>query len=200
MQSHDDSTSLRRVLLLSAVSGLLMCMIGFLFTGCDESVAAAGGPSSERVERGRYLVSIVGCNDCHTPFKMGASGPEPDMSRMLSGHPEGQVMPAPQALGESPWVWLGAGTNTAFAGPWGVSYAANLTPDEMTGIGSWNEEIFVRTLRTGRHWGQSRPILAPMPWQTYRNMTDDDLKSIFSYLRTIKPIANTVPLAQPSNG
>ena len=147
----------------------------------------------ERVARGAYLVNIGGCNDCHTPFKMGPNGPEPDMSRALSGHPESLVMPPAPKLPNGPWVWLGAGTNTAFAGPWGVSYAANLTPDRLTGIGIWNEETFIQTIRTGRHWGVARPILPPMPWQNVRGLTDSDLKAVYAYLRSLKPIKNQVP-------
>ena len=64
-----------------------------------------------------YVVLVGGCNDCHTPLKMGPSGPAPDLAHMLSGHPEALViLPAPPAGG--PWVWSGAATNTAFAGPW----------------------------------------------------------------------------------
>ena len=145
-----------------------------------------------RIERGHYLVRTSGCHDCHTPWKLGPEGPEPDMELMLSGHPEGVVMPpAPEPVGG--WLWHAAATNTAFAGPWGVSYTANLTPDELTGIGAWTEDIFVKAIRTGRHWGQSRPILPPMPWQVYGQMTDDDLRSIFAYLRTVPPISNQVP-------
>ena len=146
-----------------------------------------------KVARGAYLVNVGGCNDCHTPFKMGPNGPEPDMSRELSGHPESLKMPPAPKLGDGPWVWAAAGTNTAFAGPWGVSYTANLTPDRLTGIGIWNEQMFIKTIRTGRHWGVSRPILPPMPWQNFRHMTDEDLGAVYAYLRSIKPIRNQVP-------
>lgn len=152
---------------------------------------AAEGPSAVR---GKYLVSIMGCNDCHTPWHMGANGPEPDMSRMLSGHPQDLVMPAAPALGQGPWQWAAAGTNTAFAGPWGVSFTANLTPDAETGLGKWTEETFIQAIRTGKHEGQGRPILPPMPWPQYRNATDDDLRSVFMYLKTIPAIKNRVPL------
>ena len=106
-------------------------------------------------------MTIASCNDCHTPFKLGPKGPEPDMTRMLSGHPEGLVMPPPPKLPAGPWVWVGAGTNTAFAGPWGISYGINLTPDQNTGLGIWTEDIFIKTMRTGRHYGVARPILPP---------------------------------------
>jgi hypothetical protein len=145
-----------------------------------------------RVARGEYLVKIMGCNDCHTPWKMGPNGPEPDMTRMLSGHPE-QIGPLPNHKAPEPFVWSGFGTNTAFSGPWGVSYAFNLTPEQNTGLGIWTEEMFIKTIRTGRHMGTSRPINPPMPWPMYRNATDEDLKSIYAYLRTITPIVNRVP-------
>ena len=163
--------------------------------------SAAAQPSRKdavqsRVERGRYLVSAMGCNDCHTPWKMGPKGPEPDMTRMLSGHPAALKMP-PAPAAQGPWLWSGAATNTAFAGPWGVSYAANLTPDQNTGLGIWREEDFVGAIRTGKHFGVSREILPPMPWSAFRNLTDEDLKSIYAFLRTIRPVSNLVPDPQP---
>jgi mono/diheme cytochrome c family protein len=148
--------------------------------------------AAAQLQRGEYLVTIGGCNDCHTPFKMGPNGPEPDMERMLSGHPESVVMPPPPK-GEGPWIVASSATNTAHAGPWGVSFARNLTPDQQTGIGIWTEEMFIKTIRSGRHWGVSRPILPPMPWFNYAKMTDDDLKAVYAYLRSIKPIENQVP-------
>ncbi|HEX6086104.1 MAG TPA: c-type cytochrome [Thermoanaerobaculia bacterium] len=162
-------------------------------TARKTNAGKAAQAAKAKVARGAYLVQIGGCNDCHTPFKMGPNGPEPDMSRELSGHPEALKMPPAPKLGNGPWVWSGAGTNTAYAGPWGVSYTANLTPDRLTGIGIWSEEMFVKTIRTGRHWGVSRPILPPMPWQNYRHMTDEDLGAVYAYLRSIKPIRNQVP-------
>src|SRR5438270_8083991 len=95
--------------------------------------AATRNPGNP-AERGKYLVTAIGCNDCHTPLKMGPTGPAPDMSRFLSGHPE-QVGALKAAKPQGMWLWAGAATNTAFAGPWGISYAANLTPDQNTGLG-----------------------------------------------------------------
>jgi mono/diheme cytochrome c family protein len=160
----------------------------------SENLARAQFPSpaAAKVQRGEYLVKIMGCNDCHTPWKMGPQGPEPDMDRFLSGHPE-QIGPLPMAKAAEPFLWSGFATNTAFSGPWGVSYAFNLTPEQNTGLGIWTEEMFVQTIRTGRHMGVSRPINPPMPWPAYRNASDDDLKAVYAYLRTIKPIVNHVP-------
>jgi len=163
------------------------------------AAAAAAAVSSTRAnvdpERGKYLVSVVGCGDCHTPMKLGPNGPEPDMTRFLSGHPE-KMGALVAAKPQGPWLWSGAASNTAFAGPWGISYAANLTPDLNTGLGIWTEEMFVKAIRSGRHMGASREILPPMPWPAFRNASDGDLKSIYAYLRTLKPVSNHVPDAQ----
>lgn len=162
----------------------------------DHSVpaqSASKAPDAAAVARGKYLTTIMSCNDCHTPFKMGANGPEPDMTRELSGHPQSLVMPAPPALGQGPWAWAGGVTNTAFAGPWGVSFAANLTPDAETGLGGWNEKTFVSALRTGRHAGRGRRILPPMPYPFIGKATDEDLHAIFAYLQSLPAIRNQVP-------
>jgi mono/diheme cytochrome c family protein len=175
-----------------------VAMTALAATGCDKA-QASGSNNDAVIKRGEYLVTVGGCNDCHTPIKMGPNGPEPDMSRMLSGHPEQLEItqaPAP-AAGTAPWMVNIAATGTAYAGPWGVSFTANLTPDNNTGIGIWTEDIFVKTLRTGKHWGTSRRILPPMPWFNYAKMTDDDLKAVYAYLRTIKPITNHVPEPLP---
>jgi hypothetical protein len=149
-------------------------------------------PKPSPVERGKYLVTAMGCNDCHTPWKMGASGPEPDMTRFLSGHPENAKLgPAPKPQGG--WLFSGSADFTAWSGPWGISYTANLTPDQNTGLGIWTEQMFVDAIRQGKHMGKSRPILPPMPWPAFKNLSDDDLKGIFAYLRTIPAIANHVP-------
>lgn len=152
--------------------------------------------ASPEVTRGKYLVSTMGCNDCHTPWKMGPKGPEPDMALYLSGHPEKVKLPAPPAFDpKNPWAWHGSVTNTAFAGPWGVSYASNLTSDQ-SGIGSWTEENFVKAIKEGKHLGVGRPILPPMPVPAYRNATDEDLKAMYAYLRTVPPVKNHAPEAQ----
>ena len=146
-----------------------------------------------RVARGAYLVSTMGCNDCHTPLKVGPRGPEPDMTRALTGHPADLVMPPPPPLPPGPWQWLGAATNTAFAGPWGVSFAANLTPDPETGLGTWTYEMFRDTMKTGRHLGKGRALLPPMPYFIIGAAHDDEARAIFAYLQSLKPVRNRVP-------
>ena len=193
---RNGTTTTLMVLAIAAFSGAMLRAIG------DEAQGAAGGAAQNkaRVERGTYLVSMMGCNDCHTPWKMGPKGPEPDMTRALTGHPQEVVLPpAPPASG--PWIWHGAATNTAFAGPWGVSFTANLTPDKETGLGSWTEEMFIATMRTARHQGKGRPILPPMPVKMIGKATDEDLKSIFAYLQSLAPVKNKVPAPiEPDDG
>jgi mono/diheme cytochrome c family protein len=160
----------------------------------------AAAPSRQSVvERGRYLVSIGGCTDCHTPLQMGPNGPAPDLTRFLSGHPADVKLPPPPDLKDSPWFAATAGM-TAWTGPWGISYAANLTPDTNTGLGIWTEEMFITAMRQGKHMGAGRDILPPMPWQNVATLTDADLKAVFAYLQSLPPIYNPVPNPQPPHG
>jgi hypothetical protein len=185
--------------LIAATAVVFVAAAGFVTLSTSQTQSPdAPSPAAHaaKVQRGEYLVKIMGCNDCHTPWKMGPKGPEPDMDRFLSGHPE-QIGPLPNAKAAEPFLWSAFATNTAFSGPWGVSYTFNLTPEPNTGIGIWTEEMFVQAIRTGRHMGVSRPINPPMPWPAYRNATDDDLKAVYAFLRTIKPIVNRVPEYQP---
>jgi len=152
--------------------------------------------ASPELARGKYLVGIMGCDDCHTPMKMGAKGPEPDMSRRLSGHPQEFKAAKTFAPDSKGWIWAGNATNTAFAGPWGVTYAINLTPDP-TGLATWTEANFVKALKEGKHLGVGRPINPPMPWPAYRHATEEDLKAVFAYLKTVPPVKNQVPEYEP---
>lgn len=157
--------------------------------------AEAAAPETP-ADRGRYIVETSACHDCHTPFRMGDNGPEWDMARMLSGHPEHLQLPDPPAA-VGPWVASSSDTNTAWAGPWGVSFTANLTPDPDTGLGRWSARNFRETIRNGRHMGRGRDLLPPMPWPVYRNLSDEDLDAVFAYLQTIPPIRNRVPEPRP---
>lgn len=154
----------------------------------------------EATRRGEYLVTYGGCNDCHTPKLVTPGGPLPDKSRLLSGHPaDARLPPVPADIGPGPDKW-GAITNadlTAWAGPWGISFAANLTPDRKTGIGGWTPESFIKTMRTGRHLGAGRALLPPMPWLNAAALTDQDLRAVFAYLKSLKPIRNQVPPPLP---
>ncbi len=157
--------------------------------------AAQSAPAQSPVERGKYLTTVGGCNDCHTPKKFGPNGPEPDMSKELSGHPVGDKFEraSPALIEKNKWGTVTNAHLTAWNGPWGVSFAMNLTPDKTTGLGSWTQEMFISAIRSGKHQGTGRAILPPMPWYWYRNMTDEDLKAVFAYLQSLPPVNNAIP-------
>jgi hypothetical protein len=179
--------------MMSRIVKLAPGILAIVFVLAGTVRAAEPAPTAARVARGEYLVKTTFCNDCHTPLRMGKDGPEPDMTRMLSGHPEAMKLPPPPRLGDGPWAFVATGTMTAWAGPWGISFTANLTPDPETGIGRWTEKDFIDTIRNGRRLGKGRPLLPPMPWQWARLMTDEDLQAIYAYLRTIPTVKNRVP-------
>ncbi len=157
------------------------------------TVLAQDTAASAQVKRGEYLVTIGLCHDCHTPLVQGPDGPAPDMKRALSGHPQEIVIRAPAIVPE-PWSGAMSPTLTFWSGPWGVSFTANLTPDPETGVlRDFTEQQFIQTMRTGRHQGQGRRILPPMPWPWIGKMTDDDLKAVFAYLQQIPAVKNKVP-------
>jgi cytochrome c553 len=160
---------------------------------------------SSLAERGKYLVTICLCNDCHSPKAFTPKGPIIDTSRLLSGHPADAPMPtvsADSVIGVTPdrWGAVGNAHFTAWRGPWGTSFTMNLTPDTATGLGSWTEAMFIKALRTGKHMGKGRDILPPMPWEFVGKMTDRDLKSVFAYLKTLKPVSNAIPDPIPPPG
>jgi hypothetical protein len=159
--------------------------------------ATAGGQS--QIDRGKMLVIGGACHDCHTPKKIGPNGPEADMSLTLSGHPESAGVPQP-AKNEGPWTTHVNDHLTAWSGAWGVSFAANLTPDQNTGLGIWTEDMFLNAMKQGKHMGTARPILPPMPWMYYGQLPDDDLKAMFAYLKSLPPIANRVPVPLDPSG
>ncbi len=173
-----------------------------LFTYCTEQPStmaakadAPAAPSPEELaRRGEYLVTIMGCHDCHSPKRMGPQGPEIIPELMLSGYPAGQPVPEVDAGIVERGLAVLTPDLTAAIGPWGVSFAANITSDE-TGIGNWTEEQFRKALTEGKSKGLdgARPMLPPMPWFNYINIQDEDLKAIFAYLKSTKPVENVVP-------
>lgn len=160
-----------------------------------QSRSSAGEKKPTQIERGRYLVLMAGCNDCHSPKVFTPQGPVPDTTRLLSGHPANSALPKiPEGtIAPDQWGALTSNDFTAWAGPWGVSFTRNLTPDVATGLGSWTPDVFVKAMRTGKDMGEGRDILPPMPWQNFGQMTDADLRAIFAYLKSLPPIANAVP-------
>lgn len=184
-----------------AVTAVILFMIQCAAPQQPADEAAAMTPD-EMIARGRYLVAINGCHDCHSPKVFGPMGPDVDSSRMFAGHPnDGPQLSLDTHALRPGWGYIASADLTAWLGPWGISYAMNLTPDSATGIGAWSEENFIGALRKGKHLGLDggRPILPPMPWQMIRNMTDEDLKSVYAYLRSVPAISNQVsaPVAPP---
>jgi mono/diheme cytochrome c family protein len=167
------------------------------------SIAACTTTSSSSkpsaAERGKYLVTAAGCNDCHTPLVMGPSGPARDANHVLAGHPAQMALP-PAPAAQGPWMYTAAATMTAWSGPWGVSFTANLTPDKETGLGTWDTQTFIDTIRNGRHMGKGRKLLPPMPADMIATYTDEDLAAIFAYLQSLPPVKNRVPDPIPPTG
>lgn len=169
-------------------------------TAPGESPASTRPDSAQFVKRGEYLVSTIGCDDCHSPKKMGPQGPELDITLRFSGYPASRPLPSFDTGTAKNWALFNADL-TACVGPWGTSFAGNISSDP-TGIGTWTEEQFIRCMREGKWKGleNGRPLLPPMPWQNFKKLNDDDLRSIYAYLKTTHPVSNTVPAPLPPGG
>jgi len=182
-------------------SFLAVAMISFaLMLACEqEKKQVAEMTSADQIKYGEYLVNLAGCNDCHSPKIFTAQGPMPDTTRLLSGHPSDAPIPEipPGVIAPEKWGALGSIDFTAWAGPWGVSFATNLTPDALTGMRTWDEASFIAAMRTGKHRGTGRDILPPMPWFNFMKLKDADLRAILAYLRSLKPVENKVPAPIP---
>ena len=133
-------------------------------------VAFLGMPSlaaaQSQIERGKYLVTLGGCNDCHTP---GSFLGRPDMTRMLGGSDVGFAIPG-----------------------LGVFVGRNLTPDKETGLGAWSTEEIIAAFTTGKR--PDGRVLAPiMPWMGLSQLTSADAQAIAAYLQSIPPVRNAAP-------
>src|SRR5262245_40326847 len=148
-------------------------VLAVLAISCTQQTAEQAKPVAvDPIARGKYLTIVGGCNDCHTP---GTFYGQMDTTRLLSG------------------------TELGWQGPWGVSYPRNLTPDMETGLGSWSEDDIVQALRTGKKKDGS-PILPPMPWPFYSQMTDEDLHALAAYLKSIPAVKHKAPDIIPPSG
>ncbi|MBL0153321.1 MAG: c-type cytochrome [Chitinophagaceae bacterium] len=191
------------------MASIFLAAAVFSFYACDDSQAGGDNKKNEtkisdgsastaytpaQVERGSHLVLTMVCDDCHSPKRLGPQGVELIPELRLSGfRQDGQLPPLDTQMVKNGWNMF-APDLTASVGPWGASFAANLTPD-ATGIGSWKEEQFFKAIRHGISKGLdgNRPLLPPMPWQSFSKLSDEDLRSIFAYLKSIKPVHNVVP-------
>ncbi len=178
---------------------LLICCMVVLIVGAVIALNINPVESqSDMVKRGKYLVDAVGaCGHCHTP----RAGAEYNMDMYLAGHPANAPYPRYNfSMMQQGIFILTSPQMSAFSGPFGTSFASNLTPDNETGLGEWTEKMFIDAMRTGHHQGNksNRKILPPMAIKHYAQMNDEDLKAIWAYLRTVKPVKNEVspPLNQ----
>jgi hypothetical protein len=187
---------------------LSLALMSVFLIGCDspkkeEAKVKVYEPKTETSEpvnlvaRGEQIVNYMGCHDCHSPKKMTEQGPVLDMDRLLSGHPANEKLPKYDKEILKSYALFNMNL-TAAIGPWGTSFAANLTSDD-TGIGTWTEQQFFTAIRHGKFKGMEggRTLLPPMPWEYYKNLPDADLKAIFAYLKTVKPVENVVPAPIP---
>ncbi|HEY6900992.1 MAG TPA: diheme cytochrome c-553 [Puia sp.] len=187
-----------------SILGSLAVILLVVVFSCTQGETAGPRPSVtdpvQLVKRGEYLVNAIGCDDCHSPKKMGPHGPGIDSALRFSGYPAGRPIPSFDTTTAKSWVLFG-GDLTSAVGPWGISFSGNISSDP-TGIGSWTEEQFIRCLREGKWKGleQGRPLLPPMPWQNFSRLNDEDLRSIYAFLKTTRPVNNTVPQPIPPGG
>ena len=186
MRQHPKTTFLM-ILAMAVFSSALLSAIA------PQQSRGSATTKEARVARGAHLVQTMGCNDCHTPWKMGPRGPEPDMSRALTGHPEEMKMPPAPVLPPGPWMWVAAATNTAFAGPWGTSFTANLTPDPRPASASGPRRCSSR--RCGRDGTRARDARCCRRCRIRLSaaLEDEDIKSLFAYLQSLTPVKNRVP-------
>ena len=180
---------------------LFIAAVILLFAGVAIVVSINAVESqSDKVQRGKYLVDTLGaCAHCHTP----RAGAEYNTDMYLAGHPENAPYPRYNFSMMQQGIFILTSIQmTAFSGPFGTSFASNLTPDTETGLGGWTEEMFIQAMRTGLHQGVAgnRKIFPPMPTKHYAQMNDEDLKAIWAYLQTIKPIKNEVSPPLNSRG
>lgn len=199
---------------LSVVMLLVLLPAIFLFTKCNstsekteempenvkpEPAAVSYGGYNTPEEWGKHIVAVADCGNCHTPKKMTPTGPVEDENLAFSGHPAAQPYPGVDRKEMETKHLFASDDLTSWVGPWGISYAANISSDSTTGIGNWSEEQFMTCLRKGKYMGlnKARDLLPPMPWPAFSNMTDDELKAVFAYLKSTKPIHNIVPQPLP---
>lgn len=184
---------MNRKLKLFYFTFFLLILTFFLYMGCNLPQKTKPMTPDELIARGKYLIETTGCHDCHTPKTFGPEGMKLDETKLLSGHPEDFQLYSVDTSVVGPGKWTLTNDHlTAWVGPWGMSFASNLTPDNATGLGAVSEEMFIKTLREGKMKGVGRQILPPMPYEVFGKMTDDDLRAMYAYLHSIPAVNNKV--------
>ncbi|HLI19985.1 MAG TPA: c-type cytochrome [Stellaceae bacterium] len=145
----------RFLLAASAVAALL-----------GASLQSAAAADQRQIARGKYLTTVMGCTDCHTP---GSFLGHPDMTKYLGGSDVGFAIPG-----------------------MGVFVGANLTPDKETGLGKWTTQQIVTAFTTGRT-PQGRMLAPIMPYDDFKSLTKADALAIAAYLQSLPPVSHAVP-------
>jgi hypothetical protein len=182
------------------IYAVLLCLSVILFDNCTGKSKPQSSDKKvltdeQLIQRGNYLVTIIGCSDCHSPKRMGPQGPETIPELMLSGYPADlPIAPIDKNVLQKGWILFSPDLCSA-VGPWGISFSANITSD-ATGIGNWPKENFIRAMKLGYFKGieGGRLLLPPMPWEDFAKMSDDDLNAIYAFLKSTKPVHNIVPM------
>jgi mono/diheme cytochrome c family protein len=129
-------------------------------------LTACSAQGQSQVERGKYLVAVMGCSDCHTP---GGFSPKPDMTRYLGGSDADFDLPG-----------------------LGLFTPPNLTPDKATGLGAWSTDQIVAAITTGAT-PDGRVLSPAMPWADFANLSKDDALAIAAYLQSLPSVSRKVP-------
>ncbi len=199
MQATSNTTNMRtkHALLFAAVVAVCSAFVACTSATSQKAETPALN-NKEMLARGSYLVNSIGCDDCHSPKRMGPNGPEIISELRFSGYPASRPVQQPDGADLKKGFVLMGPDLTSAVGPWGTSFAANISSD-ASGIGNWTEAQFLTAIRQGKTKGlvNSRPMLPPMPWTTYRNLSDEDLKAVFAYLKSTAPVQNVVPAPLP---
>lgn len=193
---------------INAIYLIPILFVSAIFTSCSEPEVKTEEPvdivvsepsEEELIAMGAQLVKKMGCHDCHSPKMMTKNGLIPDPERILSGFPQEEVLAEvnPELMKDGNWILMNQGI-TAFVGPWGTSYSANLTSD-ATGIGNWTEEAFKIAITEGWYKGirDGRKLLPPMPWQNLTDLADEEIHAMYTYLQSTTPVNNVVPPPVP---
>jgi hypothetical protein len=190
-------TPIMKRIILTAFAISAICSIAIVACNSAEGKSDKSESNKDKlamIKRGEYLVNAIGCDDCHSPKIVGPTGFEIIPETRFGGYPSTRQLQKVDTQNlKKGWMLFGPDLTSA-VGPWGMSFAANISSD-ATGIGNWKEAQFIKALREGKSKGLdgSRPLLPPMPWFVYKNFTDEDLKSIFAFLKSTKPVHNVVP-------
>src|SRR3569833_1901337 len=185
---------------MKALITIFFFVVGFLFffVCCllteSQSADNAAPTKDSLIKRGAYLVMSMGCNACHSPKKMGPHGPYIDTALALSGFQANTPVPVVPPEQAKMGMIMFAPDLTATAGPWGTTFAANITSDG-TGIGKWKLDQFKNAFQHGKFMGlnEERMIMPPMPWENFAKMSDIGVEALFTYLKSPKPVHNVPP-------